>query len=88
MAPSHYGMVYHVYRHVSARQTFTSSTGLNNTYLLIYLIHGEKLTGSQIVKEFSIFCGTRGFITALQVPANCPYLEPDQSSLCPSHSTF
>ena len=32
------------------------------------------------------FYGTRKFITALQVPATCPYPEPAQSSLCsPSH---
>jgi hypothetical protein len=34
------------------------------TYLLIYLIHGEKLTGSQLVKKFPTFCETRRFITA------------------------
>jgi hypothetical protein len=34
----------------------------------------EKLTGSQIVKKFPAFDGTRRFITAFtQVPATCPY---------------
>jgi hypothetical protein len=42
----------------------------------------EKLTGSQLVKKFPAFYGTRMFIT----PFTCPYLEPYQSSLCP-HST-
>jgi len=37
-------------------------------YLLTYLLHGavflEKLTGSQLVKKFPAFYGTRSFITA------------------------
>jgi len=41
------------------------------TYILSYLITPrsrvllEKLTGSQLVKKFSIFYGTRRFITAI-----------------------
>jgi hypothetical protein len=37
----------------------------------------EKLTGSQLAKKFPAFYGTRRFI------ATCPYLQSDQSSLCP-----
>ena len=44
----------------------------------------EKLTSSQIVKKFPAFFGTRRFITALQVPATCPYPERHQSSPCPT----
>jgi hypothetical protein len=36
------------------------------------------LTGSQLVKKFPEFYGTRGFITSLTVPAICPYLEAYQ----------
>ena len=37
----------------------------------------ETLTGSQLVKKFPAFYGTRRFITAYsQVPATCPYPEP------------
>jgi hypothetical protein len=62
------------------------------TYLLTYLLTSsltpwsrlllEKLTGSQLVKKFPPFYGTRRFITAFKVPATCPYPEPDQSSPC------
>jgi len=41
----------------------------------------EKLTGSQLVKEFPT-------LPTSQVPATCPYPEPDQSSHCPPHPTF
>jgi len=44
----------------------------------------EKLAGPQLVKKFPSFYGTRRFITALQVPTACPYLEPDQSSPYPT----
>jgi len=43
----------------------------------------EKLTGSQLVKKFSVFYGILRFITPLQVPAICPYPEPVQFSPCP-----
>ena len=36
----------------------------------------EKLTGSQLVKEFPA-------LPSLQVPPTCPCPEPDQSSQCP-----
>ena len=39
-----------------------------------------KLTSSQLVNTFSIFYGTRRFITAFTSAATCPYPEPDQSS--------
>jgi hypothetical protein len=55
------------------------------TYLTTYLLL-EKLTGSQLASKFPAFYGTRGFINAftyVQVPATCPYPEPDQSSPCP-----
>jgi len=42
------------------------------TYLLTYLLHGaeyflKKLTGSQLVKKFPAFYGTRRFITAFLI---------------------
>ena len=43
----------------------------------------EKLTGSQQVKKFPAFYGTRRFITAFASTATSPYLEPDQSSPYP-----
>jgi len=43
----------------------------------------EKLTGSQLVKKYPAFYETRRFITSLQVPANCPYPEPDRSNPFP-----
>ena len=58
------------------------------THLLTYLLTSwskvllEKLTGSQLVKNFPAFYGTRRFITALQKPTICPYPEPDSSSPC------
>ena len=36
----------------------------------------EQLTGSQLVKKFSVFCSIQNF----EVPATCLYPEPDQSS--------
>jgi hypothetical protein len=47
----------------------------------------EKLTVPQLVKNFPLFYGTRKFITALTRPANCPYLQPDQSSSYSPHSS-
>ena len=44
----------------------------------------QKLTGSQLVKEFPAFNGTLWFITALQVPATRPYPELDRSRPCPT----
>ena len=43
----------------------------------------EKLTGSQLVKKFPTFYGTRRIITTFASAATCPYPEPDQSSPCP-----
>ena len=40
----------------------------------------EKLNGSQLVKKFPAFYGTRKFITALMSPTTCPYPGPAQSS--------
>jgi len=40
----------------------------------------EKLTGSQLVKKFPIFCPFKNF----QVPAICPCPEPDQSTPYPA----
>ena len=48
----------------------------------------EELTGSQLVKKFPTFYGTRRLITHSQVPATCPYPEPDQSSPCPSPTSW
>jgi len=41
-----------------------------------------KLSGSQLVKTFPAFYGTRCFITVVTRAANCPYTETDQSSPC------
>jgi len=59
-----------------------------STYLPSYLLHGirvllEKLTGSQLVKKFPAFYGTQGSLPQSQVPATCPYPEPDRSSPYP-----
>jgi len=43
----------------------------------------EKLTGSQLVKKFAHFMEPEGLLPHAQVPATCPYSEPDQSSHCP-----
>jgi len=43
----------------------------------------EKLTTSQLVKEFPHFMEPKGSIPHLQVPTICLYPEPDQSSPCP-----
>ena len=40
----------------------------------------EKLTGSQPVKIFPSFMEPEGSLPHSQMPANCPYLGPDQSS--------
>ena len=42
----------------------------------------EKLTFSQLVKKFPAFYGTQSSLTHLQMPASCPYPEPDQHSPC------
>jgi hypothetical protein len=62
-----------------------------HTYLLTYSLTQwsrvlEKLTISQLVKNFLAFYWIRRFITTFTRPANCPFPEPDQSSPCsPSH---
>ena len=43
----------------------------------------EKLTGSQLDKKFPAVYGTQSSLLHSQIPATCPYLEPDQSSPCP-----
>ena len=52
------------------------------TYLLNYLLHEavllEKLPGSKLVKKFLGLYGTRSSLPYLQVPATCPYPQPDQ----------
>ena len=48
-----------------------------------YRLH-EKLSGSQLVKKFSAFCGTRRFLPHSQVPATCPCPEPALSSPYPT----
>ena len=47
-------------------------------YLLRVLL--QKITGSQIIKKFRTFYGTRKFITAFQEPATWPYSAPDKSN--------
>ena len=66
------------------------------TYLLTYILtysltypltpHGtvlQKLTGSQLVKKFPAFYGTRRFITAFTSARTCLYPEPARSSPYP-----
>ena len=43
----------------------------------------EKLTSSQLVKNFPTFMETKGSLPHLQEPTTCPYSKPDQSSPCP-----
>jgi len=43
----------------------------------------EKLTVSQLVKEFTLLMGTEISLQRSQVPATCPYPEPDRSSPYP-----
>jgi len=56
-------------------------------YLLTYVLTPwsrvllEKLTGSQIVKQFSAFMETESSIPPLQGSPTCPSPEPDKSSL-------
>ena len=54
------------------------------TYLLIpwSRVLLEKLTGSNLIKKFPSFYGSRGSLLHLQVPVTCPYPEPDRSSPC------
>ena len=42
----------------------------------------EKLTGSELVKKFSIFYGTQKFITAFRNSDTCPCRQPDQPNPC------
>ena len=62
-----------------------------HTYLLTYLLTPwsrvllEKLIGSQPIKKFPAFYGTEGSLPHSQVPATCPYTEPDWSSPCPPY---
>jgi hypothetical protein len=56
------------------------------TYLLTYLLTPwskallVKVTGSQLVNKFPAFMEPEGSLPHSQVPANCPYPEPDRSS--------
>jgi hypothetical protein len=73
--------------------TYTYIHTYIHTYILIYLLTYsltpcstvllEKLTGSQPVKKFPVFYGTRGFITVLTRARHLSLLEPDQSSPSP-----
>ena len=60
-------------------------TKYNITYLITpwNRVLLEKLTGSQLVKKFPTFMEPKGSSLHLQVPATCPYAEPDLSSPCP-----
>jgi len=55
------------------------------TILVPYLLTAwsrvlEKLTGLQQVKKFPTFNGNQRLVTALKVPATCPYPDPARSS--------
>jgi hypothetical protein len=55
------------------------------TYLLVPRgrVLLEKLTGSQLVKKFPAFYGTRRLIISFPIPNTFSYPEPDLSSSCP-----
>ena len=59
------------------------------SYLLTYLLTPlsrvllQELTSSQLVKKFPHFMEPEGSLPHLQVPATCPYPQPDQSNTCP-----
>ena len=56
------------------------------TYLFTYLLTPwnrvflEKLAGFQLVKKYPAFMEPKVSFSYSQVPATCPYPEPDQSS--------
>jgi hypothetical protein len=60
--------------------TYTGPLYLRTPCSRVFL---EKLTGSQLVKKFPHFTKPQGSLPHTQVPATCPYPEPDQSSPCP-----
>ena len=47
----------------------------------------DNLTGLQVVKYPPHFMEPEGSLPHSQVPAICPYSEPDQSNSCPPHPT-
>jgi len=47
----------------------------------------QKLSGSQS-RNYSYFMESEGSLPHLQVPATCPYPEPDQSSPCPHPTSW
>ena len=53
-----------------------------NVYLFKEQSHSGKLTCFRLVKKFSVFYGSRRYITAFTSAAMCPYLEPVQFSSC------
>jgi hypothetical protein len=71
------------------RHTVQTSSQLFRGYYVLALcitILLQKLTGSHLVKKFSTLYGTLLFLSSLprlQVPATCPYPEPDQCSPYP-----
>jgi len=75
--------------------TITTTTATTVLPLLTYVLTPwsrilEKLTGSQLVKEFPAFYGTRMFITAFtsapHLSLSCPSPVPNKSSPCPPFS--
>ena len=61
--------------------TQTQMFTLHNTLLTQWSrVLFEKLIGLQPVKKFMHFMETEGSLPHSQVPANCPYPEPAQSS--------
>jgi len=66
-------------KQVIRNQQQSCNLALNNELTERRRILHEKLTGSQLIKKFSAFYGTRRFNTAFTAPITSPNLEPDQS---------
>ena len=79
------------FRHIEGFEMVVVSPNEPHTYLFTYLLTPgsrvllDKLTGFQLVKKFPDFAEPESSLPHAQVPATCPYREPDQSSpYCPT----